>query len=88
MSKLDKLLKRFSEKPKDFTFDELKKMLSHLGYEELKLGKTSGSRVAFVHRQSKHIIRLHRPHPGPVLKLYQVHEIYDELQKKGVFAKK
>ena len=88
MSRFEKLLKRFSEKPKDFTFDELRKMLLYLGYKELKLGKTAGSRVAFAHQETKHVIRLHRPHPRPVLKQYQINEILEELQEKGALGKK
>lgn len=48
MTKKDKLLERFLEQPKDFTYKELKTMLSGLGYEEYHLGKTSGSRVCFL----------------------------------------
>ncbi len=66
----------------------MSKLLKGFGYDEIKSGKTSGSRVAFISKSGGHIIRLHRPHPSPVLKLYQVHEIFDELQKKGVFVKK
>ncbi len=84
MSKVEKLLKRFLHKPKDFTFNELETLLSHLGYDEIKKGKTSGSRTAFVNKETMHIIKLHRPHPSPVLKMYQIEEITVELKKKGV----
>jgi hypothetical protein len=47
MGKHEKLLKRFLSKPADFTFDELRRLLSYLGYDEAKTGKTSGSRAAF-----------------------------------------
>ena len=78
MSKIEKLLARVKSKPKDFTWDELVKILSHYGYEEITTGKTSGSRRAFVNK-SKHIIRLHKPHPGDILKSYQINEILDAL---------
>lgn len=84
MSKGEKLLKRFLRKPKDFTFNELETLLSHFGYDEIKKGKTSGSRTAFVNKETMHIIKLHRPHPSPVLKSYQIREIMEELKKKGV----
>jgi len=74
MSKAEKLLKRFLSKPKDFTYDELKRLLRLFGYEETKTGKTSGSRVA----------RLHKPHPNPELKHYQINDIEEELRKMGV----
>lgn len=84
MGKTEKLLKRFLSKPKDFTYAELKKLLRSFGYEEAKTGKTSGSRVVFMNHKTKHIIRLHKPHPRPELKHYQLNDIEDELGKMGV----
>ncbi len=84
MSKTEKLLKRFLLKPKDFTYGELKRLLSLLGYDEAKTGRTSGSRVAFINHRTKHIIRLHKPHPKPELKHYQLNDIENELKKMGV----
>lgn len=84
MSRAEKLLNRFLSKPKDFTFDELRKLLGRFGYEETKTGKTSGSRVAFINHSTKHIIRLHKPHPDPELKRYQLNDIEEELKKIGV----
>ena len=84
MSKAEKLLQHFLSKPKDFTFDELKRLLSGFGYVEAKAGKTGGSRVAFINRQTKSIIRLHRPHPSPVLKEYQINDVEEGLRKAGV----
>ena len=78
MSKIEKLIGRFSAKPKDFTWGELVKILSHYGYEEISTGKTAGSRRAFAN-EAKHIIRLHKPHPGEILKEYQINEILDAL---------
>jgi len=84
MSKTQKLLKRFLSKPKNFTYNELKRLLDSLGYKEAKTGKTSGSRVAFINYETKHIIRLHKPHPRPGLKKYQLDYIEEELKNKGV----
>lgn len=84
MSKAGKLLKRFLSKPKDFTFEELARLLKSFGYEEVKTGKTSGSRVAFINYETKHIIRLHKPHPKPDLKRYQLDNVEDELKSKGI----
>lgn len=84
MSRRDKLKKRLLEKPLDFTYDEAKTFLSQLGYGEDNCGHTSGSRVAFVHTQTKHIIRLHKPHPGNILKMYQINELIETLRNQGV----
>ena len=84
MGKADKLLKRFLSKPRDFSYDELKRLLKSFGYEESKMGKTSGSRVAFINSKTKHIIRLHKPHPKHELKYYQLNDIEEELTKRGL----
>ena len=84
MSKEEKLIQRFLLRPKDFTYDELRKMLKGLGYQESQQGKTSGSRVAFFNEATKHIIRLHKPHPGNELKMYQIDLIREELEGRGL----
>lgn len=84
MGKKEKLIQKLIRKPRDFKYAELRSLLGHLGYIENKKGKTSGSRVAFINSKNKHIIRLHKPHPKPVLKPYQLEYIKDELIKRGV----
>jgi hypothetical protein len=84
MSRVDKLIQRFCLRPKDFTYDELVKVLNHFGYDEIKKGKTAGSRRAFVKEVTKHIIRLHKPHPGNILKLYVIDYVIGELKDQGL----
>jgi hypothetical protein len=84
MSKAEKLIERFNSKPKDFTFDELKRLFLHFGYEEWKTGKTSGSRVAFYNKELDDLIKLHRPHPNPIIKQCYLNEIGKHLKDKGV----
>ncbi len=83
MTKLDKLKARLLLKPNDFTFQELETLLIGLGYEEKKTGKTSGSRKAFIHPVTKSIIRLHKPHPSPILKKYIILDVIQILTKEG-----
>ena len=83
MSKEEKLKQRLLSKPKDFTYSELKTLLNHLGYEESQVGKTSGSRVAFIDKSSNHIIRLHKPHPNNELKQYQIEQLIEELTSRS-----
>jgi hypothetical protein len=80
MSKNEKLFKRLLSKPKDFTYNELKRLLTGLGYSETQSGKSSGSRVAFINESTHHIIRLHKPHPGNELKQYQIEQLIEEFQ--------
>lgn len=79
MSKVEKLVKKLLSRPRNFTYNELRNLLLHLGYREHQSGKTSGFRVAFTNEKTKHIIRLHKPHPGNELKQYQMEQIIEEL---------
>jgi hypothetical protein len=83
MSRREKLLKRFLLKPNDFTYNELVTLLNGFGYRELTGGKTSGSRIAFIDESTLHVIRLHKPHPGNILKYYQIEQIIDEFKRIG-----
>ncbi|MBF4517722.1 type II toxin-antitoxin system HicA family toxin [Flavobacterium sp. ANB] len=79
MSKIDKLVERLKSKPKDFTWDELLKVLYYFGYIQIEQGKTGGSRRKFVN-EDMHIISLHEPHPQKVLKSYQLDIIIECLK--------
>ena len=83
MARRDKLLLRFLSKPKDFTWQELVTLLEGLGYSKAAGGKAGGSRVRFVHADHPPI-SLHRPHPRPVLKRYQVEQIEEVLRGEGL----
>ena len=83
MARRDKLLLRFLSKPKDFTWQELVSLLEGFGYRKVGGGKSGGSRVRFVHADHPPI-SLHRPHPRPVLKRYQVEQIEEVLRGEGL----
>jgi len=70
--------------PKDFTFAECETLLSFLGYERINKGKTSGSRVAFVHPATKDKYIMHKPHPRKELLDYQVKALKEKLEKEGL----
>ncbi|MBO4428022.1 MAG: type II toxin-antitoxin system HicA family toxin [Bacteroidales bacterium] len=80
MSKKEKLTERFAQLPKDFTFDELVSLLGFLGFEMNNKGNTSGSRVMFEREGMK--LCIHRPHPGSIMKVIVLKEIYKELRAK------
>ncbi len=84
MSRRDKLLARFLSKPKDFTYEELKKLLKGFGYEEIGSGHTGGSRVTFYHEETKSTIKAHRPHPDNKIKGYLLDQVAEELKRIGV----
>jgi len=83
MAKSKKLLKRLLNAPKDFTFDELETLLGGFGFQLSNVGSTSGSAVRFINTKTGQIIRLHKPHPSPVLKQYLVKFIISELKQGG-----
>jgi hypothetical protein len=77
MTRSEKLLTRFLSRPKDFTYNELVRLLGSFGYKEQQ---GPGSRIAFSNEGLKHNIKLHKPHPGNVLKRYQIDLIIKELK--------
>lgn len=78
-----KLIDRFQQRPRDFTWNELVRLLRGVGYRQAKPGRTGGSRRRFVHLLYPTII-LHQPHPGNTLKMYQVDQVRDILEKEGL----
>jgi hypothetical protein len=81
VSRKDKLKTRFLSRPKDFTFDELRRLLRQLGYDEQE---AEGSRVTFYRESSDSILKLHRPHPQPTLKIYQINQVLDALKEEDL----
>ncbi|MCJ7483861.1 MAG: type II toxin-antitoxin system HicA family toxin [Thermodesulfovibrionales bacterium] len=58
-------------------------MLNGFGYTLAKSCKPGGSRVTFIHEMLPPII-LHKPHPTPVLKKYQLEQIEETLRGEGL----
>ena len=83
MSRRDKLVERFKDKPKDFAWDELVRLLSGCGYTEKPRGKTSGSRRHFS-RGTSPTITVHRPHPGNIVRMYSINDVLLALTKEGL----
>lgn len=83
MTKKEKLKDRLLSYPSDFTWDELKKLLLSFGYRESNAGKTSGSRVRFISDVYSPIL-LHKPHPKPIIKMYMLKQIIEQLKKEGL----
>ena len=81
MSSHEKLLERFLKFPKDFTWDELKRLIKRYGYQQNNKGKTSGSRVKFEKEDSDICLDLHKPHPKNILKPYQMIDILNFLKR-------
>lgn len=83
MAKFEKLIAKLISNPVDFTWEELVKLLGYFGFTELKKGKTGGSRRKFVDDKN-FMISLHKPHPGSILKHYQIKDVINVLKEKGL----
>lgn len=83
MTRREKLVARLKARPKNFTWDELVRLLVGLGYTEVATGKTGGSRRRFVHETAP-TISLHKPHPGNIVKMYTLEAILRVLNEEGL----
>ena len=87
MSTKEKLIARFLKQPKDFSYQELSRLLSGFGYVEETKGKTSGSRVIFFNKGKEHSIMIHKPHPDNISKSYVMKYVLQELIAIGFIEK-
>lgn len=78
MTKKEKIIDRFLSLPSDFHYDEMVKLLGYFGFQEIKTGKTSGSRVRFINSKGVPIM-MHKPHPSGILQRYQLKQVKEVL---------
>lgn len=64
MSKLDKLTQAFRDCRSTFRYPDFDRLLTGIGFDRIKAGKTGGSRRKFMHRTTKVMIWLDEPHDG------------------------
>lgn len=83
MGQKEKLIARLRAHPRDLTFAEAERLLGYLGFARDNKGRTSGSRVRFF-SDGYGVIDLHKPHPDNVLKPYQVRQLIETLEGKGL----
>lgn len=76
MGTKDKLIERFLTLPKNFTYDEVKRLFGLFGYYEGNKGSTSGSRVEFVSSDGKDSYIMHKPHPSNIIKGYMMKQLF------------
>lgn len=87
MGTKEKLIERLLSRPKDFTYEESKRLFGIFGYKESNKGATSGSRAEFVSPDGKTAFILHKPHPGSVLKPYVIKGIIEHIEKNKLIEK-
>jgi predicted RNA binding protein YcfA (HicA-like mRNA interferase family) len=86
MSKHEKTLKKIYEvpTPSDIRWDDVASCLSSMGFKEV-LNK--GSKRKFYNPTSGQLGNIHKPHPQPTLKIYQVKDIKDLINKQRDWEK-
>lgn len=85
MSKIEKTIAKLKKKPtpKDFTWEELGKVLQHFLFTPLGKGSTCGSRRKFISMDMV-IISFHEPRPRDELKKYQIEQVLEILRSEGL----
>jgi predicted RNA binding protein YcfA (HicA-like mRNA interferase family) len=83
MSKQQKALERLLSQPTpaDITWEELKRVLQGLGYEEKR---NTGSRRKFSHKKRQLVIILHEPHPENTINRRYIEQVVDHLKSNGL----
>lgn len=79
--KKEKLIKRLKEKPKDFTYEEMRTLLGYFGFSEKQSG--SGSGVKFINQELNMVINFHKPNPNSQLKTYVLSQVIKNLRRRG-----
>jgi hypothetical protein len=78
MSRSDRLIERFKSRPADFEWTEMERMLKGLGY---RVKNGDGSRRTFS-GDGLPKIKLHEPHPSPVVKQYVLDQVRELLESE------
>ena len=87
MGTKEKLIERVLSFPRDFTYDEAKRLFGIFGYRENTKGATSGSRVEFISPDGQTSFILHKPHPAKMLKAYVVRGIVEHIRKNQLIER-
>ena len=88
MNKKDKLVKRFRNLPRDFTFEEMVALFKQCEFDLSNKGATSGSRVEFIHESDGNSYIMHKPHPANIIKGYVMRQVLSYLTANGYLKEK
>lgn len=83
MAQADKLIAAFRACRGEFAYTDFIKMITSLGYEPVKTGRTGGSRRRYAHKVKKHILLFHKPH-GPNFGAGTVDNLRNDLMGVGM----
>jgi hypothetical protein len=83
MAHLEDLKATFKSCRGPFPWRNFQKLLTAMGYERLKSGKTGGSRRKFWNPSTGHIVMLDEPHDGE-MRPGMVRRLQTELEDRGL----
>ena len=83
MARGDKLKEQLRACRGPFPYKDLVTLLGQLGYEQVRGGKTGGSRRRFAHPDTGDVIMIHAPHSKEI-KAYAVRDVREHLEERGL----
>ena len=83
MSKFDKLVDRLKGRPTDFTWNDAVRVLERCGFELIKRKGTGRASHRRFLRPDGNYFHIAEPHPGSILKRYQVDALLEVLREVG-----
>lgn len=83
MSQTDKLKDSFGDCRGTFRYRDFERMILGMGFDQLRAGKTGGSRRKFMHRVTKAMIFLDEPHDGE-MRPAMVRRMQEQLENLGL----
>lgn len=87
MGTKEKLIERFLTLPRNFTYEEVKRLFGIFGYVENTKGSTSGSRVEFISADGKNSYIMHKPHPSNIIKGYVMKQMLSFIREQDLIKK-
>lgn len=87
MGSKEKLIERFKQQPRNFTFDEMVRLFGILGFGVGAKGSTSGSRIEFINSKNGMSYNMHKPHPAKEIKSYVMKQVYEYLLNNELIKK-
>jgi hypothetical protein len=83
MSQIEKLKRSFGDCRATFRYRDFERLITAMGFEQLRAGKTGGSRRKFMHRATKAMIWLDEPHDGE-MRPAMVRRLQEQLESWGL----
>ncbi|UQD96118.1 type II toxin-antitoxin system HicA family toxin [Bradyrhizobium japonicum] len=83
MSQIDKLKDSFGDCRGTYRYRDFERLITAMGFAQLRAGKTGGSRRKFMHGMTKSMIFLDEPHDGE-MRPAMVRRLQEQLENLGL----